>query len=618
MHHKQPTAALAASLLVSIGISSVMSCTDDRYDLTKDMSVDINVDVSLPVGNSEFIAIGDFLEIGTSGGNTVTTDENGNYVIRFDGGNPVSINVPVPSFEFEGQTLEKIESGFIVPSGFVGMDPSQIQGDTNLEFQILANGNEVPSMEMIIDAELPAEVIDLRCADVTSTIDFTFAIESGSLTLQKGLVITFPDFLTLEPGAMSNDIIVNGGHVVTLLEDVAIRKEAKNASFEMYITHIDLEKVPDHGIVQEGAVRRLVLNDHVTIEGAVEIDLKDFNPVPSMVKMSMYIEMKTADVKRIEAKLNISEEFASQSIAFTDIPDFLSGDNVRLDLWNPVIWLDIDNNTQFEAELNADLRAVSGNTQKTEIHIGADGPADNRTEPVVIPQGKGMIYISRQGYSSGVSGATDIVAPGLSALFETIPDTVLIENMGVTTDPDTFVSVETGVTGDLNAVSAKYGLDAPLAFGREMSLLYSTDIKGWNSAFTEEGDVTIGIERIDIDFTLKNTIPLNVELDAVPVDINGDEIMSGIEVSMDGAAEAGTEESPAYTPVKITLTADAAAIKALDGIRLSIYLTGSDKDGIEGQVLNERHGIQMLGMSAKVAGTVSATLSSAGNDEEND
>ncbi|MCM1199314.1 MAG: hypothetical protein NC308_10550, partial [Clostridium sp.] len=161
MYQRRQLAAIPAALVVSLGISAVTSCTDDRYDLTKDISVDFNVDVSLPVGNSEFIAIGDFLELDeTDTKNPVMTDADGNYVIRLDGGDPVDIDVALPSFDFEGQTLKNIESGFYIDPRFVGMDPSDIQGNTMLEFQIKAQDSSDPQMDIEISAELPAEVVD--------------------------------------------------------------------------------------------------------------------------------------------------------------------------------------------------------------------------------------------------------------------------------------------------------------------------------------------------------------------------------------------------------------------------------------------------------------------------
>ncbi|MCM1502883.1 MAG: hypothetical protein NC115_09495 [Bacteroidales bacterium] len=614
-------AAIPAALVVSLGISAVTSCTDDRYDLTKDISVDFNVDVSLPVGNSEFIAIGDFLELDeTDTKNPVMTDADGNYVIRLDGGDPVDIDVALPSFDFEGQTLKNIESGFYIDPRFVGMDPSDIQGNTMLEFQIKAQDSSDPQMDIEISAELPAEVVDLKCADVNSVIDYRFILESGSLTLKKGLQIIFPDFMTIEPTDKSKgSITVSGGNIATLSDDIVISKSTLMTSIEIRIVRIDLGRVPGHGITSDGNSRSLILNDHVTVKGSAGLDLKDFNPVPSMVRMKMNVDMKTLEVERIEAKLDISREFDPQSITLDEIPEFLAGDNIRLDFWNPVVWLDMDNSTPFTAELDADLRSITGKVENSYIHIGANGPAGNRTEPVILPVGKGRIYVSRQGTGQTADGETDIAVPALGGFLGTIPDTVKIDNITVSTDPEEFMDISLGTGSGNYSVQMQYGLNAPLAFGRELSLVYDTDIKGWNEAFSADGDkeeedekdgsLTVSLEKVELKFTMMNTIPLNVSLDAKPIDLDGNEIKSGISLSIEGSVDAATEQNPVYTPVKITLSATLDAIKSLDGIRLSASLTGSGKDGIEGLTLNEKHGIQLQNVSARVVGGASGTLS---------
>lgn len=601
---------------------------DDSYDFTKDIVLDMNVDISLPVGSSKFIAIGDFLktdEASDAGtGNLIVKDGNGNYVLRVNCEKPAVASIPVPSFNFEGQTLKTTEAGFNMEPAYVGKNPADIQGETKKEYKIHTSDGDEARMSVKIDSELPSEVLDIRSAEVNSEISFVFSIGSGRLTLKKGVVITFPDYITLEPAEPFKDrISIRDGHIVTTLQDIAVLPNDNTSSIKMTVRQFNLESVPGHGIVENGVGRSIVLNDNVVITGDVIIDAKDFNPVPAMVKISMNVRIDTIEVESAEARLNIYEEIEEQSVDIDDIPDFFGGD-VKLDLWNPLMWLKMDNGVPFTTFLNVDLRAYDGNVQSSSVHIGSDGPADNRTEPVMLPKGKGRLTISRQGNPSSAAEDTDIVVPGLARLLETIPDKFVVDNLTVSSDPDIFTKVEFVESSDGNyGIEMEYGLDVPLAFGRNMYLLYNTDIKGWNSTFAgngedETGDSNVSLKKIEVKYTVMNTIPLNVAFEAIPVDVDGNAIADGIEVGIEGGADAGTEDNPVYSPVKITLSAETDAARTLDGIRLSVKLTGSDKSGIEGHTLNDRHGIQLLGMSARIAGSFSATLSKEYNDNDND
>ena len=71
---------LSGMAMLSAAVS-VTSCLNEDYDLTKDIDTNISIDgdISAPLGNSEFILVDDFLNLGNDAADVLKTDASGNY-----------------------------------------------------------------------------------------------------------------------------------------------------------------------------------------------------------------------------------------------------------------------------------------------------------------------------------------------------------------------------------------------------------------------------------------------------------------------------------------------------------------------------------------------------------
>ena len=151
-----------------------------------------------------------------------------------------------------------------------------------------------------------------------------------------------------------------------------------------------------------------------------------------------------------------------------------------------------------------------------------------------------------------------------------------------------------------------------MAFGPDLLIEYSTDIKDLNKSLNPGGsgdasgeqqeqgglDYEIDLRNVEIKFNLHNSIPLNVVLQAVPIDVYGN-VMDDVEVKLTGDVKAGSVESPALCPIAVNLKATLESIKTFDGIKLTIMGTSSEET--VGVVLNSKQGIQLTDVSAKVS-----------------
>lgn len=97
------TYLLSGMAMLSAAVS-VTSCLNEDYDLTKDIDTNISIDgdISAPLGNSEFILVDDFLNLGNDAADVLKADASGNYYVSVTGrGASSDVELPVLSFSDE-------------------------------------------------------------------------------------------------------------------------------------------------------------------------------------------------------------------------------------------------------------------------------------------------------------------------------------------------------------------------------------------------------------------------------------------------------------------------------------------------------------------------------------
>lgn len=605
----------------SIVIACASGCVNEQYDLNKgiDMTIGADVNISVPVGSTEFIEIGDFLKIEESENNMIFMDETtGDYYLSFAGKEPFSTTIEVPEINLGKTQSETVTVTIDISDNndlkdFIGqpIDPDLIGtiGQSVFEYDIPENSK----MPITIDEELPEQVKDIRKINLNTAINFNFSISEGATSLSD-IVIAFPEFMTV--AATQTGLTVKNGHEVTINDPLRI-ESGKQPSVSIIIKEIDFEKMPDGmGVVSVDGKNRVIIgteSESVTVDvsGKIKVDLYDFASVPAEVGVIMDISLDQLVVESAEVKIDASETVEDQNIEVGELPEFLTSNNVVLDVYNPVIRLDVNNGSPLAASLDADINAFIGeeSTLDSPIHIGANG--NPGTEPISIsPNTDASIFVSRRGeHDNPQPGDIDIAVPAIADLIKTVPEKLTISNIVIDADSDSYLSVSPGESYEC---SVAYGVSAWMAFGPDLLIEYSTDIKDLNEALNPGGDgetsgedqeqggldYEIDLRNVEIKFNLHNSIPLNVALQAVPIDVEGN-VMTDVEVRLTGEVKSGSAENPAVCPMAINLKATLESIKTFDGIKLTIMGTSSEET--VGVVLNSKQGIQLTDVSAKVS-----------------
>ena len=609
---RMPLPVLAAWMVIG-GVS----CVNEQYDLNKgiDMTIGVDANIGVPVGSTEFIGIGDFLKIEESEDNMIVMDETtGDYYLSFAGKEPFSSKIEIPEINLGTTRSETVTVMLDINDNadlkdYIGMPvgPDLIAqiGRENFEYDI----PETTKMPITVDEELPEQVKDIRKIQLNTAIDFNFSMSDGATSL-SGIVITFPNFMTVEPAATQTGVIVNDGHKVSVNNPIRIVAGNENPSVHLIIKEIDFTKMPDGmGIVSDGDKNRVIIGTSVDISGKINVNLFDFQQIPAEIGVVMDISLDRLDVESAEIRIDANETVEDQTIEVGELPEFLTSNTVLLDVYNPVVRLDVQNGSPFAASIDADINAFIGeeSTLDSPIHIGEKG--NPGTEPIIInPDTEASIFVSRRGeHDNPQPGDIDIAVPAIADLIKKVPEKLTISNIAIITDSDNYLSVPPGESYEC---SVAYGVSAWMAFGPDLRIEYSTDIKdlnktlspggGGESSGEEQGgsDYEIDLRNVDITFNLHNSIPLNVALKAEPIDVEGN-VMEDVEVSLTGDVKAGSAEAPALCPIAVNMKATSESVKSFDGIRITILGTSSEET--VGVTLNNKQGIRLTDITAKVS-----------------
>lgn len=585
MSLQKKLAYLLSGMAMLSAAVSVTSCLNEDYDLTKDIDTNISIDgdISAPLGNSEFILVDDFLNLGNDAADVLKTDASGNYYVSVTGrGSSSDAELPFLSFSDElvtdGGYIAKIKKSELpLPSS--GTVPAE---------QYTKHFN-VSSTPMTVNEDVPHEIRAVKDAEVSGVVKISLMVTTGKATLSD-LIIDFPEYLEFADVKDAGLNFNPDGNLLTIKRP-QISTMAKN--YYLNVVGIDFDKIPSgQGFLP--SQHKIVLNDEIKLSAfdvnAVLSDLgTTVEAIPNEIVADIDISISSLIVKTALVKVDpdiVIDPFISN---VGELPDFLSGDDVVLDLYNPVLKLNIDNRTPLKLNLNADIMSYKGADHRT-AHVGN---ANGGEAIALTPSGMNRLYVSRTG--EGVpAGFASVVVPDFSSLISIVPDRIGVENIDVEA-ADEFVTLISG--GRYNVVY-DFELAAALAFGKDVKIVYSTDFTGWNETFNPNDEsFALEIRDADVKFDFVNMIPMTISLDAAAIDVDGN-VIPGIKVTLNGDIPAGSVEKPSTSALTLNLEGSAEQMRKLDGLRLN--LTGSDPGTMSGVCLNKNQGVQFKNMKIRL------------------
>lgn len=616
--------ALIPAVCIVSSFICITACVNEEYDLSKgiDTTINVNGDISAPLGSTEKILIGDFFEIDPQ--NSAISVVDGDYVLSLSG-DMVRHDIDVPELGISGISVGNSEN----PGGYrINMDIPDIQPvegvqmpDRTYEFTVA--GEKETAIE--INEEVPEYIAGIGKIELNSVMSISMRLSrddgrsEGEITIGEGFSLVFPDYITIvkEGGSVYYEVL--DGNVVRFASSASLTPSAP-LGFRLGIAGIDFGRMPEGQGLVNG---RIVIDDIIGMQDvSISANARSFGEVisdlPSSLSIDIDMSVSDIEIETVEVVFNPEITVDDQTVEIGEMPEFLSEEGNRLDLYSPVITLMVTNDSPVSAVLQADITSYSNDSQTASIHLGNEdaGAAD----AVVLRSGVTPVYIVRRAEDvpDGPVAATNdpviIVRDDLSELIATIPDKMTVSDIDVRVLQET-IEFDLVNAPDKYSFSFGYDINVPLAFGEELAVSYPYDITGLNetlnpSSSDDNGSLEIDFSEASVFLTFVNEIPLDLSVAASPIDKDGNVIGSGIDVELTGiegnsavTVGAGNVGSPSESPAVIRIRADRESLMKLDGFRLD--LKGSCGSGFAGVALNENQGIQLKDISVNIKGGVS-------------
>lgn len=281
-------------------------------------------------------------------------------------------------------------------------------------------------------------------------------------------------------------------------------------------------------------------------------------------------------------------------IKLDNLPDFLTDEDVVLDLDNPVLLLSVNNKIPSTIQTGFELKS---NTYDTPV----------KTEEIDIDYGYNFYYIADKETNtfptSFFPDGMDIEVQrveftgSVPALIKKIP-----EQVEINVSPVKLHAQELDITQE-HDVDINYEVFAPLTFGDEFMMVYSDTEQGWAKDLGEMDK--LNAERLELNGKIDSDLPATLVLTLIPLDKNGNKI-DALEVN-------DVEIEGNKTNQNFTLTIKAAkghslndvlagknGVNQLDGIKYSAVIAGENQ-----KTLKKDANIRLHGINVSVKGTIS-------------
>ena len=589
--------------LLSCGLLTLgTGCTDNDFDLSKiDTTIGIGGDgLTLPTNSTESIMLDDFLELNNS--DLVSIAANGDYMFHKEGDDCTPAH---PNIDKVVVTSQGINNNFKVA---VTVPPSALLSGRKLskrakKIDLIKAGGKVAEFEYVGNA--PKEIEDLTSAGVSAPVTINVNLSNdlkGFVPKFKELTLQIPSYMHLKitscsPNSYSYD--PKTGKIT--LTDVST---ASNIVIKGEVTTLDFKATPTTNN-KLTFVANKKSEGKVNMKGEIEtsISFDEINAnatsIPSDLHLSAIMKMDDITITSAKGKFNPDIDLGNLgNIEINDVPDFLTGDDVNVNLHNPIIELEIGSNIAVTGKVSGTIVATFDN--------GKPNCSVNIPKMTIKPNANTRICICKHKEGVDDTKYDEVVeVPNLSDIFATIPKTIKFD-----ADASADATQEADVKlGHQYTITPKYNITAPLAFDAGANISYTDSFDGWNEDIKDcefaEGTY------IELTADIENKLPAYLDVNADAIDVNGNKMSQDlIEVKVSNSIAASTDGVQAKTtPIIITLREKKSGmLKKVDGLKYNIKLAaGEGNDAIVGKTINAyHHTITAKNIKVKLVGKIIA------------
>ena len=402
--------ALTTLLIASTSFINY-SCIDHDYDLTKNIDMTIAIggnEFAIPGGKTEEIQLSKILKVNE--GNMVKIDpETGDYYL-LQYGDPSDTNVFIEGFDLNCPIINPVVESLI------------FKRNVNKFGESIFEPDDLPETKSTfeIEAKLPYEIKSLSYIEVDINAVFNFKYSSADIKkLQANeLKLTFPNYIT------SSDLTNNA----KVIQNEIIQNEEV---FRLPITIQGVKISSDDLTTNIDGSLSLHLKTDINYTGTfsvLESDVTTGNTVSA--NLNIDISLDKLEAISVTGIIKPDIDIKIDPIDLEDLPDYLSGNEVRLDIINPMVLFDIDNASPISASIDGTFTSVYENKNNDVV------------VPFAVPDIKANFYQAYciSPHNPNIADKIWIETPGLPSLITRIPNLL---NIAVAATPSDNVSTVT-------------------------------------------------------------------------------------------------------------------------------------------------------------------------------
>lgn len=563
---------LASALLGGLALTA---CINSDYDFNEiDSTMGFGGDgLELPASSTDTIKLVDVLDLNDD--DCVKVRPNGDYVFEQEGGNVEPSRPEIDTISVKSRASESREISLEAVPGSGSTVVFEAEGD-------------MQTFEYTGDK--PEEVVLLESAESDAPLSFTLGLSALSRVVSEmeEVVIEFPSYMQL--GSVNTNAAnwsVDGSKItfanVSTASDLHLEANVSKLTFGVTDERGSLTVDYDANTID------LVGSVHVSIRSAATSSAT----APGAMLGSSFT-MDDFDIMSVTGRFDPEIDLTDLGdVEITGVPDFLDDEDVRVDLYNPQIFLTIKSDLSMRGFVSGVLTSWKDGVAIATVNV---------PEMAIQAGGETNVCICRRDDDmAGFDGVVQEV-PELSKIIERIPDRITF-SAEARADASQTCEFE---LGRQYKITPKYNVVAPIAFAAGAQIVYKDTIDDWNE---DIDDFDLSEDAyIALSATIENRVPAFLTLSAYAIDVDGqrmadDEI--SVEVSNTVIASADGVNS-VETPLNLKVTQGRkGAMKRLDGLVFDIKAAASDNGSspIEGMTLNsQKHFLIARDIKIKLVG----------------
>ena len=435
--------------------------------------------------------------------------------------------------------------------------------------------------------------IDNAVTELPMDLEYRF-LENNDiqrLILKEGYEIRFPEYITISASEETDAALFEvDSRSVRIKQDLEIGTDG--LTIPVMIRMLDFTKMPEGSGFRYPSYMKIDFD--IVSTGQVYFYKKDFPADRNRwnIHFARIPRLKTGKILNCKVKVAPDIDMEVEPIWFDNVPDFLSDEEVVVDLYDPKMYMTVTNTAPVDVNVNAEFFSHRKDGSVTSIEVG-----DRHGTPILIPKSVENYIICFHKQDSEITDADQsIQLPNIDILMGKMPEYISVENIESEV-PDEYYYVRPGRT---YSVTTEGRIEAPLAFCEETNLVYEKTMDGWHEDLDK-----YEIRAATVTMEAENRIPLDMELEAEPVDVDGNRI-EGIAVAVDKDIKAGNQEQSTVMSLNIDLTSQEGAMRNLDGLVLRANATVPSD--YRAQQLNENQTLALRDIRIKIKGGIKIDL----------